>query len=227
MIGLRQDRNRTLPRIDCLHTAPSNIAVFDRALREAGLSGVDLRHWVRADLLAAAAQAGGLTPAIARETADALADLCDDADAVLLTCSTLGPAVEEVAASAPVLRTDAALALDAVRGGGSVVVLCAAETTMEPTRRLFEQAARATAANIVVRLISGAWDTFTRGDQSRYLAMIAQAADNAMQDGASRVALAQASMAGAVVLCAAPDRVLASPAAGLRAAVRAAAASQG
>jgi hypothetical protein len=222
--GLHQDRNRTLPRIDCLHTAPSNIAVFDRALREAGLSGVDLRHWVRADLLAAAAQAGGLTPAIARETADALADLCADADAVLLTCSTLGPAVEEIAAGAPVLRTDAALARDAVRGGGRVVVLCAAETTLEPTRRLFEQAARGTAATLVVRLIPGAWDAFLRGDENRYPAMIAQAAGEALRDGAARVALAQASVAGAVALCAAPDRVLASPAAGLRAAVRAAAA---
>jgi len=212
-----------LLRIDCLHTAPSNIVVFDRALREAGLSNVDLRHSVRADLLAAAAQAGGLTPAIARETADALAALCADADAVLLTCSTLGPAVEKVAAGAPVLRTDAALAVDAVRDGGRVVVLCAAETTMEPTRQLFEQAARGTAAKIVVHLIPGAWDTFTRGDQGRYLAMVARAADEAMQDGAARVALAQASMAGAVALCAAPDRVLASPAAGLRAAARAAA----
>jgi len=197
--------------------------VFDRALREAGLSGVDLRHWVRADLLAAAAQAGGLTPAVTRETADALSALSDGADAVLLTCSTLGPAVEEVAAGAPVLRTDAALAVEAVRDGGRVVVLCAAETTMEPTRHLFEQVARATTATIDVRLIPGAWDAFTRGDHSRYLAMIAQAADVAMTDGATRVALAQASMAGAVALCAAPDRVLASPAAGLRAAVRAAA----
>jgi hypothetical protein len=193
------------------------------------MAGVELRHSVRADLLAAAEQAGGLTRAIAQQTSDALRALCADADAVLLTCSTLGPAVEETArvASVPVLRVDAALAREAVRGGGKVVVLCAVETTLEPTRHVFEDAARSTGAEIFVRLVPGAWDMFKAGDRKRYLFTIAQAADDAVRDGASCVALAQASMAGAARLGSAEPPPVSSPTAGLRAAVEAASASRG
>ena len=74
-------------RIACLHTAECNVAIFEAARPD----GVSLRHAVRPDLLAAA-EADGLTPDIAAATAEALAALRDGADAVLLTCSTLGPA---------------------------------------------------------------------------------------------------------------------------------------
>ena len=102
-----------MPRITCLHTAQSNNAVFDAALAAAGLTGVTLRHEVRADLLAAAERAGGLTRQIEQRTAEALRGLSDGADVVLLTCSTLGPAAEiaaamETAASAAVKASTAA-----------------------------------------------------------------------------------------------------------------------
>ena len=213
-----------MPHIACLHTAESNLAVFDAALRQLGLAGVELRHSVRADLLAAAERVGRLTPAIAAETANALLELCDGADAVLLTCSTLGPAAEAAAktASVPVLRVDAALAHEAVKGGGKIVVLCAVQTTVEPTRLLFEEAARGTGAEIAVHLVPHAWKAFKAGDRDRYLAMIAQAADEAVRSGAARVALAQASMADAATLVAADQQPLSSPMAGLAAAITAA-----
>jgi hypothetical protein len=214
-----------LPRIACLHTAESNVAVFDEALRELRRADVELRHLVRADLLAAAEKAGGLTPAIAAETSGQLRALCGDADAVLLTCSTLGPAIGEAAAGArvPVLRTDAALAREAVRDGGRIVVLCAVATTLEPTRQLFVEAARDTGAKIVMHLVPGAWDAFKAGEPERYYATIAKAADEAQRDGAARVALAQASMTGAAKLTTVEPRPLTSPAAGLRAIIEAAA----
>ena len=147
-----------MSRIACLHTAESNVAVFDAALRTAKLTGVDLHHSVRDDLLAAAERDGRLTPEIAAQTVKVLRSLCDGADAILLTCSTLGPAAEVAAKGAPIpiMRVDAALAAEAVRGGGKVVVLCAVETTVEPTRLLFETAARATGAEVVVQLVFGA-----------------------------------------------------------------------
>ncbi|HUN50891.1 MAG TPA: hypothetical protein VMU42_07235, partial [Candidatus Sulfotelmatobacter sp.] len=73
--------------IACLHTAESNVAVFDAA---AAALGANLTHLVRADLLQAAEAAGGMTPAVAARTAALLHRLAEDADAVLLTCSTLG-----------------------------------------------------------------------------------------------------------------------------------------
>jgi len=218
------ERIFALRRIACLHTAESNIQVFDDALATSGLTDVVLRHVVRADLLAAAEQTGGLTPIISRQTGQVLRELCDEADAVLLTCSTLGPAAEAVApnAAAPILRVDAALAADAVKGGGSVAVFCAVETTVEPTRLLFERAAQATGAKIAMHLVPGAWKVFKAGDRDRYLGMIAQAADDAAAAGATQVALAQASMADAADLATGHQRPLTSPTAGLMAAVKAA-----
>ncbi|WP_244537395.1 Asp/Glu racemase [Methylobacterium pseudosasicola] len=191
-----------------------------------GLTGVELRHEVRAELLAAAEREGQLTPEIAARTAAELRDLSVNTDVVLLTCSTLGPAAEAAAVEAliPVMRVDAALATAAVRSGGKVVALCAVRTTVEPTRLLFESAARATGAEVDVRLVPGAWESFKAGNRDVYLAMIARTAMTAAQEGATRVALAQASMAGACNLIDPDIRPLNSPEAGLIAAARAAAA---
>jgi hypothetical protein len=208
-------------RIACLHTADSNIRIFDTCLRELGQIEIELRHSVRADLLTAAEQAGGLTSVIVEQTSVALLALCNDADAVLLTCSTLGPIAEVVAETAPipVLRADTALANEAVKEGGKVIVLCAAETTRGPTQILFEKAARETGAKITVQLVQGAWEIFKAGDHDRYLFMIAQAAIEAAQDGACRIALAQASMSDAAGLVYAERRPLTSPMVALKAAV--------
>jgi hypothetical protein len=208
--------------ITCLHTAESNIAVFDAAARDLGFPQGMLRHVVRADLLAAAEEAGGLTPDLARETGQVLLDLAQEADAVILTCSTLGPAVAEVASSAPVpvLRTDAALAEKAVQAGGKVVALCTVETTIEPTTRLFSDAAQRSGATVDVRLVPGAWTLFRAGDRDGYLSAIAEAADAAYDDGASIVALAQASMASAADRVKKGPKPLSSPSAGLAAAAR-------
>ncbi len=213
-----------MQKVVCLHTAESNVQVFDDALRRSGLIGVELRHAVRADLLAAAEQAGGLTPVISGQTSQVLRELCNGANAVLLTCSTLGPAAEAAApnAAVPILRVDAALAADAVKDGGSVAVLCAIETTVEPTRLLFEREARATGARVVVHLVPGAWDVFKAGNCDLYFGMIARAADDAVGAGATQVALAQASMAEAADLATSRPRPLTSPAAGLMAAFKAA-----
>ncbi|TGD97254.1 Asp/Glu racemase [Methylobacterium nonmethylotrophicum] len=215
-------------RIACLHTVDSNAAVFDAALRTAGLAEVSLRHTVRPDLLAAAEREGRLTPEIAAQTVAILQSLSAEADAVLLTCSTLGPAAEAASRDAPVaiLRVDAALAAEAVREGGRVVVLCAVETTVEPTRRLFEAAARATGAEVSVQVVPHAWDAFRAGDRDRYWALTADAARAAKAQGAARVALAQASMAGAAALLPEAVRPLGSPAVGLAAAVAASRARQ-
>jgi hypothetical protein len=213
-------------RIACLHTADSNVDVFEAAYRDLGLDAGSavLRHEVRSDLLLDAEKAGGLNAEIAKRTESALLGLCDDADVVILTCSTLGPSVASLSGQAvPVLRVDEALAESAVEGGGRVVALCAVETTLEPTRALFERAAQKTGATVEVQFVPGAWTAFRGGDRDRYLALVADAADEAVRQGASRVALAQASMAGAAKLTRTGVPPLTSPAVGLLAALRASA----
>ena len=214
--------------ISCLHTARSNIAVFEAARRALKLDDVMLRHRVRADLLAAAEKAGRPTPAILEQTAAELGQLAISAQGVLLTCSTLGPATARMRAdlTVPVLRVDEALAAEAVRKGGRVIVLCTAGSTIGPTRTVFEAAAMATGAEVEVRLVPGAWELFKAGDQQAYRRMIAEAADIATEEGAAAVALAQASMADAARL-AKRRPPLTSPAAGLAAIVAAARAAAG
>ena len=208
-------------RIALLHTAESNIEVFESAASELVNSGVTLHHVVRKDLLANAEQAGGMTPEIAAETRVALLQLANDAHAVLLTCSTLGKAVDGLSelAQKPILRVDGALAKSAIEAGGHVVVLCAVETTIAPTAELFRIVAEGSATTFDVRLVSGAWEKFKAGDREGYLSMVARDARSAYEDGASTVALGQSSMAGAVALVQNGPVPLTSPIAGLRAAI--------
>jgi len=192
-------------RIACLHTAESNVAIFEAARPD----GVRLSHAVRPDLLAAA-EAEGLTPAIAAATAQALGALRDGADAVLLTCSTLGPA----AGPAGALRADAALAEAATAGGGTVEVLCAAPGTLTATAELFGAAAERSGARVTIRLVPGVWALFHAGDHAGYAERIARDAEASRADV---VALAQASMASAAQLTARP--VLTCPQVALAAAL--------
>jgi ATP-dependent helicase YprA (DUF1998 family) len=211
-------------RIACLHTAASNVGVFARAARSLGLDEGVLTHRVRPDLLRAAEYTGGLTSEIEREAATVLVALARDADAVLLTCSTLGAAATRAASAAltPVLRADAALAAEAMRRGGRVTVLCAVETTLEPTSRLFTAAAKRAGTSVTVRLVRESWRHFREGDHAAYHAAIAHAADAAYAEGADLVALAQASMSGAAALARRGPTPLTSPAVGLAAALAAA-----
>ena len=117
-------------RITCLHTAESNIAVFDSAARELGIEPDVLQHEVRAELLVAAECAGGLTAGISNATKLELLSLAQHADAVVLTCSTLGPSIEDITnnAESPILRADEALASVAAHaasaGGQNRSVVC-------------------------------------------------------------------------------------------------------
>ncbi|MGV1790865.1 Asp/Glu racemase [Rhizobium sp. A37_96] len=208
--------------IACLHTAESNIVVYEAAAKALGLPVGALRHHVRADLLLTVEKAGRLTEEIVAETAALLWHLAEDADAVVLNCSTLGPAAAQVAAgaAAPIVRADAILAEEAVRAGGKVIVLCTVETTIIPTTALFEAAAKTTGAEIEVRLIPGAWAHFRAGDLPAYLASIADAVKVAHGEGAVTIAFAQASMTEAARLL--PEGVqqpLSGPATALAAAM--------
>lgn len=207
-------------RITCLHTADSNIAVFENAAQELGLNHHAFRHISRPDLLAAAERAGGLTPEILEETAQALLALSQDSDRVLLTCSTLGAAAAAAAENTqvPVLRVDQALAEAAMKTAGKVVVLCAVETTLGPTGKLFEQTEKHPDAALEMRLVAGAWDKFKQGDLAGYLQTVAAAADAAYIEGAAAVVLAQASMTGAAQFTQ-MGKPLTSPECGLRAVV--------
>lgn len=175
----------------CLHTADSNAILFEAAAAALPGGALTLTHQVRPELLR------DPTPGTLEEAASLLRELARSADAVLLTCSTIGAAAARAQdAARPVLRADAALAEAATRRGGLVEVLYATPSTEGPTRAIFEAAAARTGAVVRLHLVEGAWPLFLAGETEAYHAAIARAARHLP----GRVALAQASMAGAAAL---------------------------
>ncbi|MGV6478341.1 glutamate racemase [Pantoea agglomerans] len=136
-------------------------------------------------LLAEAERSGGMTTSLRRRIAQMIETLLPQFDAVLITCSTLGPVAGDFSAQDRVMRTDGMLAEALQRQTGRAVALCAAESTLAATRTLFCQPGSQ---------VEGAWAAFKAGETTRYFALIAAAAEQAYQQGAVAVALAQSSM---------------------------------
>ncbi|WP_206930465.1 hypothetical protein [Roseococcus thiosulfatophilus] len=179
--------------IACLHTGASNAALFDAAAAALPGGALRLTHECRPEWLRAP------DAALLVEVAALLRAMAEGADAVLLTCSTIGEAVDFAQdAPHPVLRADAALAAAATRTGGEVTVLYAAPSTRASTWKLFSEAAAQTGADVGLYGVPGAWALFQEGRFEEYHAAIAKAA----RGRRGRVALAQASMAPAAALLA-------------------------
>ncbi|WP_033287812.1 aspartate/glutamate racemase family protein [Amycolatopsis jejuensis] len=119
-------------------------------------------------------------------------------DTVLVTCSSVGAAVDEIAPEAgiPVLRVDRAMAERAVTLGSTIGVLATLPTTLVPTTDLVEAAARESgrAVEVVSRLCDGAFAALDRGDRARHDAIVAEELDRLAAE-VDVVVLAQASMA--------------------------------
>jgi len=111
-------------QIACLHTAELHVETF-AALFAAQAPGVDVSHVVRADLLARAQSEGAVR--IADATAEAVADLADF-DAVLCTCSTLGPLVDALH-DTRLIRIDRPLMVAAAAHGARPLLAICLEST--------------------------------------------------------------------------------------------------
>lgn len=208
-------------KIACLHASESNIAVFEQSLPPRAAGKMSLFHQVEAQLLAAAEQAGAVTPELLDKTRQVIARLCQQADAVIVTCTTLGIAAADAALfSKPVLRIDAALADSASVASSKLMVLCAAPTTMDSTRQLFQQ--RQTASQqLIIECVPDAWPLFHAGDTDAYHRHIAAYADQqlALQPDIDCLVLAQSSMSGAAGLIRMPVNILSGAQTSLQAAI--------
>lgn len=134
------------------------------------------------------------------------------ADAVLITCSSIGPGVAlgQQLFDLPVIRIDAAMAETAVRTGTRIGVMATLRTTLEPTIALLQQ--KAADANkhieIVSSLCDGAFDAVLSGDTATHDRILTHALLNDMRD-VDVIVLAQASMARVVATL--PPGSLAAP----------------
>ncbi|MCI3206522.1 MULTISPECIES: arylsulfatase [Pandoraea] len=214
-------------RISFLHTVQSNQRLFEDTAKRLGVAEEDLRHELRPELREAVQRAGTMPEEVKAEASRRLLALAAEADAVILTCATLGAAADSIAhPPVPIVRADVALAVEANRIGGKIVVLCAVESTIEPNRQLFKQYASDRTTSIDVVLVEHAWTLFSSGNAGEArecYARIAAAANDAFDAGADVVAYAHPWMAAALDLADDDRRPLDSAHAALRTVLGAAA----
>ncbi|WP_158781384.1 hypothetical protein [Pantoea sp. BAV 3049] len=204
--------------IACLHAARSNIDVFEEALQTLDYEDIQLLHRVESELLASAIEANEVTPAIADTTRQIIEEMCQHADAVIVTCTTLGAVAWDAKQfSKPVLRVDASLAKVASRYHGSILVLCTAESTMGMTTHLFT--AFIPGDRLSVELIPRAWAFFNAGDIEGYHQQIASYIQQRPECSLGCIVLAQTSMAGAEKYITSTLAVLTGPSVSLQAAI--------
>lgn len=187
-----------MPTLALLHTSPTLSPLFnDLTARLA--PGVRVLHFVDESLIKNTIAAGRLEKPTMRRLIDLVGSTFDaGADATLVTCSSVGPAVDMAAAlhDRPVLRVDRPMAEQAVATGRRIGVLATLPTTLAPTadlvRRVAEEQGRE--IEIVEHLCEGAFDAVMAGDGATHDRIVGAALTDAMR-GVDAIVLAQASMA--------------------------------
>lgn len=174
-------------RIACLHTAAIHqktfTALFARLAPQA-----QVIHVVRDDLLAAAQNHG--VEQVTDATLEALGGLTT-ADAVLCTCSTLGPLVD-LAGSDKFVRIDRPMMAAAAKLGRHPLLAICLESTRDASLALLEDVGGA-AMEPTVHLCEGAWPLFVAGDLDGFADAVATSVA-AVADDHDCIILGQASM---------------------------------
>ena len=189
-------------RLGLLHTSATLVPVFQKLCAETLPAGVDVFNIADDSLIKDCIARGTLTPLTARRVLKHLESAEQaGADMILVTCSSIGSAVDAAAPliGVPVLRVDQPMADRAVATGRRIGVVATLSTTLEPTAELVRRRAKDAGREIELtsRLCEGAFDALMSGDAARHDAMVGKA----LIELASRVdviVLAQASMARVV-----------------------------
>ncbi|MDR0594379.1 MAG: aspartate/glutamate racemase family protein [Bifidobacteriaceae bacterium] len=209
--------------VGLIHTVPALAGDLDRLL---GAALPDARRIHIADpWLLDEAQADGLTSRIVGQVAAHVNHLARlGCRAVLLTCSSIGPAAAPAARATglPVFRIDAPMAERAVDlaaqpgAAGRIAVLATLPSTVAPTTDLIREVAagRGAAVEVAAQVVGGAQAARQAGRPDQADRLVA-AAITAATPTADAVVLAQASMAGAAATVDVPKPVLTSQVSGI------------
>jgi len=204
-------------KLGLLHTSATLVPVFGQLCKDK-LPNVEVFNIVDDSLVKGIREVGSLTATISQRVASYLesAELAG-ADYIIVTCSSIGPAVEAGAKlrGVPVLRVDQPMADKAVATGKRIGVIATLSTTLEPTADLIQRRAALAGKQIELtsRLVEGAFEALMAGDGTTHDAKVAAALKELSQQ-VDVIVLAQASMARVVDSLAAADKrvpILASP----------------
>jgi len=200
-----------------IHTSATLVPVFAELCNKY-LPNVKVFNIVDDSLIKNVIGCGELTPATARRVVNYVGSAeAAGADYILVTCSSIGAAVEASAAltKVPVLRVDQPMADQAVQTGKRIGVIATLPTTLQPTSDLVNRRAIALGKDIELTavLCEGAFDALMNGDAASHDAMVARALKELVTK-VDVIVLAQASMARVVDTLDESDKkipILASP----------------
>ncbi len=204
-------------KLGLVHTSATLVPVF-AALCKEKLPNVEVFNIVDDSLVRGIREAGRITPTIEMRVAGYLTSAAyAGADYIMVTCSSIGLAVEAGAKGipTPVLRVDLPMADKAVATGKRIGVIATLSTTLEPTAELIGRRAALAEKKIELtsKLVEGAFEALMAGDGATHDVKVAAALRELSQQ-VDVIVLAQASMARVVDSLAAADRrvpILASP----------------
>ncbi len=187
-----------MPRLVFIHTVAPLIALFDRLAVEM-LPGVCCKHILDEPLLEAIRQRGELSPADSQRLGEHIRQAAlIRADAVLVTCSTASPLVDDLRPhfSVPLIKIDEEMIRVVVKGGGRVGILVTNPTTLQPTQHMLEKEAQRgnRAMQFEMLLVEGAFAALISGDTETHDRLVRQAILD-FSPRVDRLVLAQASMA--------------------------------
>lgn len=204
-------------KLGLVHTSATLVPVFAQLCKEK-LPGVEVFNIADDSLIKDVIRCGELTPATAQRVMKQVS-IAEEAgaDFILVTCSSIGRAVEAAArqAKVPVLRVDQPMADQAVQTGQRIGVIATLATTLEPTADLISRRAQLAGRQVEItsRLCEGAFDALMGGDGAKHDALVSAALKELSQQ-ADVIVLAQASMARVVDALPAADKrvpIFASP----------------
>lgn len=184
-----------------VHTSSSLEPVFEQLCKEKNLD-VNLIHIADSSLIQDVIEAGQLTPDTSQRVLERIAAAEEmSPDYILVTCSSIGPAVDaaQEQLGKPILRVDKPLADQAVSMGTKIGVVATLETTMNPTTDLIRRQAEIQGKKVDIQseLCSGAFKFFLSGDLEKHDKAICEAVEKLAKE-VDVIVLAQASMARAV-----------------------------
>ncbi|WP_311270652.1 aspartate/glutamate racemase family protein [Sphingobium sp. WCS2017Hpa-17] len=184
-----------------LHTSPTLSPLFNE-LTARIIPGVRVLHFVDESLIKNTIAAGKLEKPTMRRLIDLVGSTFDaGADVTLVTCSSIGPAVDIAAQlhDKPVLRVDRPMAEKAVAAGNKVGVLATLSTTLAPTAALVRRVAEESGRDIeiVEHVCEGAFEAVMAGDGATHDRIVGEALTGKMA-GMDAILFAQASMARAL-----------------------------
>jgi len=188
-------------RVVLLHTVAGLVPVFQE-LAKVLPSDVKVSNIVDESLLEDAIAAGGLTPAVSRRVVDHVVSAADSgAVAVLVTCSSIGPAAEIASelVGVPVLRVDEPMVRAAIESGERIGVLATVTSTLNPTVELLRRCARGLGKDVeVVPVVKEeAFVAMRSGDGAQHDLIVGEALRQLAME-VDAIVLAQASMARVV-----------------------------